>query len=297
VQIDTKRWLLSKIAPSRFGDRITTEVTGADGKDLLPDAVAPDRLALAILAVLQPASQRPGSLLRLIDPPPEPTRLRPAHGQAEGAQTRRRQRMIDQLRRRADRSAARPAAPRLDVRHPDRAPWRSARNALVAQCRRRHDPELDRSPEFAAAFAGVDQAARAVELQHEAARLYHDPAIRKAAGDKLDRYWQHAQEAFEALVDQSAAHGLPRDLDRALDVIGEARQFATEAGIPEAAPEAPPVPASARELEFEIGELVQKSVSGTPLIERPEEDSRLNHLAGARAIEAGLVAPEDDYQE
>jgi hypothetical protein len=75
VQIDTKRWLLSKIAPSKYGYKLAVEATGKDGKDLLPaDATAPDRLALAILAVLQPAKP-PGPLLRVIDPPPEPTRL------------------------------------------------------------------------------------------------------------------------------------------------------------------------------------------------------------------------------
>jgi hypothetical protein len=187
--------------------------------------------------------------------------------------------MIDQLRRRADRALH---APRLRnllaaipaAHHGDPREMRSWLNAAQGI-----DPELDRSPEFGAAFAAVDQAARAVELQHEAARLYHDPAIRKAAGDKLDWYWQHPQEAFQALVDQSAAHGLPRELDRALDVIGEARVFADEIGMPEAETEAPPVPASGRELEFEIGELVQKSVSGTLT---KAEDARLSQLYEAQ---------------
>jgi hypothetical protein len=31
LQIDTRRWLLSKWDPKRYGDRITTELTGANG--------------------------------------------------------------------------------------------------------------------------------------------------------------------------------------------------------------------------------------------------------------------------
>jgi hypothetical protein len=76
LAVDTRKWLAAKLLPERFGDRVTQEITGADGKDLLPpDATAPDRLALAILAVLQPAPKPPG-LLRLIDPPaPAPPRF------------------------------------------------------------------------------------------------------------------------------------------------------------------------------------------------------------------------------
>lgn len=31
LQVDTRRWLLSKLAPKKYGDKITTEVTGKDG--------------------------------------------------------------------------------------------------------------------------------------------------------------------------------------------------------------------------------------------------------------------------
>src|SRR5205823_834318 len=36
VEIDAKRWLLAKLAPATYGDRITQEVTGRDGRDLIP---------------------------------------------------------------------------------------------------------------------------------------------------------------------------------------------------------------------------------------------------------------------
>jgi len=31
LQVDTRKWLLSKLAPKKFGDKITQEVTGEDG--------------------------------------------------------------------------------------------------------------------------------------------------------------------------------------------------------------------------------------------------------------------------
>lgn len=34
VMIDARKWTMSKIAPKHYGDRLTTEVTGKDGKDL-----------------------------------------------------------------------------------------------------------------------------------------------------------------------------------------------------------------------------------------------------------------------
>jgi Bacteriophage Sf6, terminase small subunit-like len=36
LRVDTRKWLASKLLPERFGDKVTTELTGAGGKDLLP---------------------------------------------------------------------------------------------------------------------------------------------------------------------------------------------------------------------------------------------------------------------
>ena len=39
LQIETRKWIASKLKPKSYGDKITQELTGADGKDLLPPAL------------------------------------------------------------------------------------------------------------------------------------------------------------------------------------------------------------------------------------------------------------------
>lgn len=34
--IDTKKWLMAKMQPKKYGDKVQQEVTGADGKDFIP---------------------------------------------------------------------------------------------------------------------------------------------------------------------------------------------------------------------------------------------------------------------
>jgi hypothetical protein len=54
LQVDTRRWLASKLLPERFGERAALELTGAGGKDLIPEnQTDPARLAAAILHVLR----------------------------------------------------------------------------------------------------------------------------------------------------------------------------------------------------------------------------------------------------
>jgi hypothetical protein len=36
LRVDTRKWLLSKMLPKVFGDKITQEVTGKDGTALIP---------------------------------------------------------------------------------------------------------------------------------------------------------------------------------------------------------------------------------------------------------------------
>jgi hypothetical protein len=36
LRVDTRKWLMARMAPKKYGDRITQEVTGADGSPLVP---------------------------------------------------------------------------------------------------------------------------------------------------------------------------------------------------------------------------------------------------------------------
>ena len=50
LRVDTRKWLMSKIAPKRFGDRITAEISGPDGgaietKDVSAREILANRLA------------------------------------------------------------------------------------------------------------------------------------------------------------------------------------------------------------------------------------------------------------
>lgn len=37
LRVDTRKWIASKLKPKKYGDKSTTELTGADGKDLIPE--------------------------------------------------------------------------------------------------------------------------------------------------------------------------------------------------------------------------------------------------------------------
>jgi hypothetical protein len=78
VQIETKKWLLSKRDPATYGDRQVTELVGAGGKDLMPLPTEKEKthLALLILGILRPdGNAAPAELppsgtgIRFIDPP------------------------------------------------------------------------------------------------------------------------------------------------------------------------------------------------------------------------------------
>jgi hypothetical protein len=80
VEIDTKKWLLARLAPGQFGDRVTSEITGAGGKDLIPPAI-PDRgseegkalLTKISLILLGEITSAPGGK-NYVPPPPTPLR-------------------------------------------------------------------------------------------------------------------------------------------------------------------------------------------------------------------------------
>jgi len=52
LQVDTRKWLLSKLAPKKYGDKITQEVTGANGGPILTKDVSDlsDEALAAIIA-------------------------------------------------------------------------------------------------------------------------------------------------------------------------------------------------------------------------------------------------------
>jgi hypothetical protein len=55
LEIDTIKWIASKLLPERFGDKVTTEVVGVGGKNLFPERAAdPERAAQALLLFLRP---------------------------------------------------------------------------------------------------------------------------------------------------------------------------------------------------------------------------------------------------
>lgn len=58
LRIDTRKWLMSKVAPKRYGDR--TELTGPGGAPLIPEA-SPDDVArrLAFMLASGAAAQAP----------------------------------------------------------------------------------------------------------------------------------------------------------------------------------------------------------------------------------------------
>lgn len=41
LQVDTRKWLLSKLAPKKYGDKVTNEITGGEGKGITIEFVAP----------------------------------------------------------------------------------------------------------------------------------------------------------------------------------------------------------------------------------------------------------------
>lgn len=89
---DNRKWIASKLLPTRYGDRVTQELVGANGADLIPRETDPSRIAMILLGILQRSRQRaadleepdddpvlePASAPRRLTPPPEV----PAHTDA-----------------------------------------------------------------------------------------------------------------------------------------------------------------------------------------------------------------------
>jgi hypothetical protein len=56
LRVDTRKWLMSKIAPKRYGDKITNEITGKDGEPL----VRANELAESLIAHVVAAKSQQG---------------------------------------------------------------------------------------------------------------------------------------------------------------------------------------------------------------------------------------------
>src|SRR2546423_2798011 len=75
VELESKRWLLSKLAPRQYGDKLTQEISGPGGRDLIPPPADPPtaeartKLALALLNVLRADDPLPARALPAPEPP------------------------------------------------------------------------------------------------------------------------------------------------------------------------------------------------------------------------------------
>lgn len=52
LRVDARKWIASKLKPKKYGERVSTELTGADGKDLIP-AMNETEIARRIAFALQ----------------------------------------------------------------------------------------------------------------------------------------------------------------------------------------------------------------------------------------------------
>jgi hypothetical protein len=153
------------------------------------------------------------------------------------------------------------------------------------------DPKFSDSAAYHAAHSALAELQQTRDLRDEVARLYHDPKIRAEFGDaRVEAAWRDPAAAYHELIQQSAAGGLSPELDRALDVIGEVRQFASEHGIAEPVPAEVPLPTNAGKAEGELAALRTKSVSGTLT---KAEDARLTKLYEARIAREDTGAVEE----
>ena len=141
-------------------------------------------------------------------------------------------------------------------------------------------PEFADSAPYASAHSALHELEQARGLRDEVARLYHDPKIRAEFGEaRVEAAFRDPATAYRELIQRSATGGLSPSLDRALDVIGEVRQFQSEHGIAEAPRTEAPIPGDVGKAEAEIKALRGKSIDGTLT---KAEDARLTQLYEAR---------------
>jgi hypothetical protein len=152
-------------------------------------------------------------------------------------------------------------------------------------------PEFADSAAYHSAHSALAELQQTRDLRDTVARLYHDPKLRAQVGEaRVEAAFRDPATAYRELIQQSAAGRLSPELDRALDVIGEVRQFASEHGIAEPAPAEVPLPTNAGKAESELAALRSKSVAGTLT---KAEDQRLTQLYEARIAREDTGAAEE----
>lgn len=59
LRVDTRKWLLSKLAPRKYGDRVMTEVSGPDGGPIQTEEISDTERARRIAFILQQGLKAP----------------------------------------------------------------------------------------------------------------------------------------------------------------------------------------------------------------------------------------------
>lgn len=52
LRVDTRKWIASKLKPKKYGDKVSAELTGADGKDLIPESPPIEEVARRLAFLL-----------------------------------------------------------------------------------------------------------------------------------------------------------------------------------------------------------------------------------------------------
>lgn len=58
LRVDTRKWLMSKIAPKRFGERVSAEISGPDGGPIETAEISPTERARRIAFALQNGARK-----------------------------------------------------------------------------------------------------------------------------------------------------------------------------------------------------------------------------------------------
>jgi hypothetical protein len=61
LRVDTRKWVMSKRAPKKYGDRVTNEHTGKDGEPLIPPPLSDFEVARRLVFLLNKGVQSPPS--------------------------------------------------------------------------------------------------------------------------------------------------------------------------------------------------------------------------------------------
>jgi hypothetical protein len=120
--------------------------------------------------------------------------------------------------------------------------------------------DRSREPAINAALEALQPVEHARNLRDQAARLYHDPALRARYGaDKVEAAWADPETARELLLRESAAGRLPQEGHDALTALYEVRELAAEHGAPLPAVAEVPIPSGVDGQEQERLALLGKS--------------------------------------